>query len=125
MRPSQFVDRIRFPALPQNLGDRTRHVVCVHRLEPGGADRSYGIEVGRLAGLPRALLERARELLRRLESEQLAHAPRPVDIQQLGLFAAPRSPLLERLGAVDVNALTPIQALALLDELARAARTER
>ena len=99
-------------------------ILFVHRLEPGGADRSYGIEVGRLAGLPKPLLERARELLRRLESEQLAQPARTADAHQLGLFAAQRSPLVDRLGAIDVNALTPIQALALLDELSRAARSE-
>jgi len=107
----------------REVGDR---ILFVHRLEPGGADRSYGIEVGRLAGLPAQVLERARHLLRLLESEQLvrgAAQPRAA-APQLGLFAGGRSPLVERLAKTDVNALTPVQALALLDELAQEARKD-
>lgn len=104
----------------REIGDR---ILFVHRLEPGGADRSYGIEVGRLAGLPHSLLSRARELLRLLESEQLVRTPRTADpAHQLGLFGAAPHPVVGRLANVDVNALTPLQALALLDELAREAR---
>jgi DNA mismatch repair protein MutS len=110
----------------REVGDR---ILFVHRLEPGGADRSYGIEVGRLAGLPADLLDRARQLLRLLESEQLVRAAgRPATQemqQQLGLFAAVPSPLIERLARMDVNALTPMQALGLLDELVQLARNER
>ena len=110
----------------REIGDR---ILFVHRLEPGGADRSYGIEVGRLAGLPAPLLERARHLLRLLESEQLTRASdRPSDrdsAHQLGLFAAPPNPVVERLAATDVNTLTPVQALSLLDELVQAARNGR
>ena len=109
----------------REIGDR---ILFVHRLEPGGADRSYGIEVGRLAGLPPAVLERARHLLRLLESEQLAAAMSQPDRtasvgrDQLALFSTAANPLVERLAAIDVNALTPVQALGLLDELAREAR---
>jgi DNA mismatch repair protein MutS len=101
-------------------------ILFVHRLEPGGADRSYGIEVGRLAGLPPAVLARARHVLHLLESEQLSNsgngAP-PAEEKQLGLFGA-RHPLLDKLAAVDVNTLTPVQALALLEELNRRAKSE-
>jgi len=65
----------------REVGDR---VLFLHRMQPGGADRSYGIEVGRLAGLPETVITRAREVLRRLESEQLV-STRPVE--QLALFA--------------------------------------
>ena len=110
----------------REVGDR---ILFVHRLEPGGADRSYGIEVGRLAGLPAPLLDRARHLLRLLESEQLARAVDPRSTKtptpQLGLFAATPDPVRERLAQTDVNALTPVQALALLDELVQAARNGR
>jgi DNA mismatch repair protein MutS len=112
----------------REVGDR---ILFVHRLEPGGADRSYGIEVGRLAGLPAPLLDRARQLLRLLESEQLTRAvdPRGGVVQaptpQLALFAATPDPVLERLAHTDVNALTPVQALALLDELVQAVRNGR
>src|SRR6185503_9129355 len=75
-------------------------VVFLHRLQPGGADRSYGIEVGRLAGLPASVIQRARAVLRLLEGEQLVAAlsgnvtrTAPADVSpadartgQLGLF---------------------------------------
>src|SRR6185295_15788976 len=79
----------------REVGDK---ILFVHRLEPGGANRSYGIEVGRLAGLPEPVLVRARHLLRLLESEQLARgmaAPQPND--QLGLFGSQSNPVLDRL----------------------------
>jgi DNA mismatch repair protein MutS len=109
-----------FNVAVREVGDR---ILFVHRLEPGGADRSYGIEVGRLAGLPAPVLERARTVLRLLEHEQLARAssaPRAAD--QLALFAPQPSPVVASLASLDVNALTPVQALALLDDLARQAR---
>ncbi|MEX2154317.1 MAG: DNA mismatch repair protein MutS [Gemmatimonadaceae bacterium] len=115
-----------FNVAVREIGDR---ILFVHRLEPGGADRSYGIEVGRLAGLPDAVLKRARHLLRLLESEQLARGmsePVATDAaHQLGLFAASPDPIVEKLAGVDVNSLTPIQALALLDELARDAQARK
>ena len=114
-----------FNVAVRESGDR---ILFLHRLEPGGADRSYGIEVGRLAGLPGPVLERARHLLKLLESEQLAAGmQRSADTgrasDQLGLFAPAPDPMLERLAALDVNGLTPVQALAVLDELVRDARS--
>jgi DNA mismatch repair protein MutS len=113
-------------------------VLFLHRLQPGGADRSYGIEVGRLAGIPEGVLARAREVLHLLEKEQLVPAlsrngggrdapgvrrgSRPLaNDDQLGLFAV-SNPVVDRLAAVDVNALTPLQALQLLAELTEQAR---
>src|SRR5688572_31140032 len=84
----------------REVGDR---ILFVHRLEPGGADRSYGIEVGRLAGLPAPVLDRAKHLLRLLESEQLAAgmskavSPSEARDPQFGLFAAAPHPAIERL----------------------------
>jgi DNA mismatch repair protein MutS len=109
-------------------------VLFLHTLQPGGADRSYGIEVGRLAGLPPAVVARAREVLRFFEGEQLAAAVRPPGAparsetrppaapatEQLGLFSATH-PVVERLRALDPNALTPIEALTVLAQLKRAA----
>jgi DNA mismatch repair protein MutS len=104
-------------------------ILFLHRLQPGGADRSYGIEVGRLAGLPTPVLQRAREILTVLEGEHLAGkrdkagrkatTPSP---DQLGLFAAAPHPVVERLAAVDVNSLTPIAALTMLAALAEEAK---
>ena len=102
-------------------------VVFLHRLQPGGADRSYGIEVGRLAGLPAPVIERARAVLRLLEGEQLVAglAGRGVrhvtDTAQLALFSEPH-PVVERLRSLDPNRMTPMEALKALDELARMAR---
>jgi DNA mismatch repair protein MutS len=100
-------------------------ILFLHRLKPGGADRSYGIEVGRLAGLPAPVIARARTLLKLLESEQLAEAlsgqgPRSTAAppEQLGLFGASvPHPVLERLRALDPNTVTPLEALALLAQL--------
>jgi DNA mismatch repair protein MutS len=111
-----------FNVAVREVGDK---ILYVHRLEPGGADRSYGIEVGRLAGLPAPVLDRAKHLLKLLESEQLAAGMQKPTQQsaQLGLFAAAPNPALERLKNIDVNSLTPVQALALLEELVKAAKS--
>jgi len=99
-------------------------VLFLHRLQPGGADRSYGIEVGRLAGLPAPVIARARALLRLLEGEDLAAAlagrgPKPaararaVETPQLGLFGAGvPHPLIAQLAALEPNEMTPLEALA-------------
>src|SRR5256885_4239424 len=86
------------------------------RLEPGGADRSYGIHVGRLAGLPAAVVGRAWQVLALLEAgHHVAHLapPAPPDAAQLGLFGPLGSPhpLLQELDRLDVNALSPLEAL--------------
>ncbi|HEX8906462.1 MAG TPA: hypothetical protein VF771_16550, partial [Longimicrobiaceae bacterium] len=98
--------------------------VFEHRVEPGGADRSYGVEVARLAGLPESVVTRAREILRELETAAAPapELPRHEPELQLGLFGPPEHPALDRLRAVDVNRLTPLQALNLLAELAESAR---
>ncbi len=124
----EFVSVRNYNVAVQEAGER---ILFLHRLQPGGADRSYGIEVGRLAGLPGPVIARARALLKVLEGEQLvpalagtrrAAAPPPVG-DQLALFAVP-DPLVERLREIDANGLTPLQALALLAELSAAARGE-
>src|SRR6266550_9166624 len=93
-------------------------IVFVHRLEPGGADRSYGIHVGRLAGLPAPVVTRAWQVLKLLEAgHHVAKqpAPAPLDATQLGLFGHARTPspdpLLLELDGLDVNALSPLDAL--------------
>lgn len=101
-------------------------ILFLHRLQRGGADRSYGIEVGRLAGLPVPVLNRAKELLRRLEAEQLAApaAPRAIQAdngQQLGLFSTP-DPAIAELAALNPDEMTPMQALQSLASLVRQVR---
>jgi len=89
-------------------------IVFVHRLEPGGADRSYGIHVGRLAGLPDPVVTRAWQVLKLLEAGHHVakqQAPAPLDATQLGLFVLQPDPLLLELDGLDVNSLSPLEAL--------------
>jgi DNA mismatch repair protein MutS len=98
-------------------------IVFLYRLVPGGADRSYGIHVGRLAGLPPGVVGRASEILAMLEAGHHVAgrvAPRPPDAAQLALFA-PEHPVLRELQALDPNTLTPLEALSRLAELKRRA----
>jgi DNA mismatch repair protein MutS len=108
-------------------------LVLLRKVVPGRADRSYGIQVARLAGLPPAVVSRAREILAGLERDELSRGGRPSlsgaggSQQQMGLFAAATpqdDPLRRRLREVDVNHLTPMQALTLLAELRDAATDE-
>jgi len=99
-------------------------IVFLRKVEPGAADRSYGIEVAKLAGLPNEVVERAREVLAEHESaeqrvtEQLAsHEAQPRPPAQLTIFTPLSQPVLERLREVDLNRLTPLEALNLLAEL--------
>jgi DNA mismatch repair protein MutS len=99
-------------------------IVFLRRVEAGSADRSYGIEVAKLAGLPNEVVERAREVLAEHEnaelrlSEHLAtDESRPARSAQLTIFTPLSQPVLERLREVDLNRLTPLEALNLLAEL--------
>ncbi|HET7552615.1 MAG TPA: DNA mismatch repair protein MutS [Gemmatimonadaceae bacterium] len=110
----------------REVGDE---VLFLHKLQPGGADRSYGIEVGRLAGLPAPVLRRARQVLRLLEGGHLvgrrpkAESREQKAVEQLALFGSPKPhPVVEKLKEVDVDDLTPRQALELLAHLAEEAR---
>jgi DNA mismatch repair protein MutS len=89
-------------------GDR---VVFLRRIEEGGTDRSYGVHVARLAGLPPSVVERARRVLAEFEGAPPVVAKGQ---RQLPLFAAPENPLVAELRAVDVDRLTPLAALTLL-----------
>ena len=102
-------------------------VVFLRRVEPGAADRSYGIEVAKLAGLPNEVVIRAREVLaehesaeRRLSDHLTPGASAPPDRPtQLTIFTPLSQPVLEKLREVDLNRLTPLEALNLLAELKR------
>ncbi len=105
-------------------------VVFLHRLEPGGTDRSYGIHVAQLAGLPQGVVRRAREILGTLEGEHrmVPGSPPPLeqDVGQLALFAepapAPPDPVVEELRAIDLDSLTPLEALNRLADFKRRAQ---
>src|SRR3989440_947354 len=97
-------------------------IVFLRKVEPGAADRSYGIEVAKLAGLPHEVIERAREVLAEHESAEqqvtghLSPGAEPVP-PQLTIFTPLSQPVLEKLREVDLNRLTPLEALNLLAEL--------
>ncbi len=93
------------------VSDTEGKVVFLHKIVPGGADRSYGIHVAQLAGLPRPVIQRAGEILQTLEaSSGHAHRNDPIAAQQLALFPE-TNPLLDELKELDVNTLSPLEAL--------------
>jgi DNA mismatch repair protein MutS len=121
-----------FPAVGNiHVSAREWHdsVVFLRKIEPGGSDRSFGIQVARLAGLPAAVVVRAQEILRNLESTEfdregrprLAHSEQgaPTGARQLSLFSGQDEAVLEELRRADPDQMTPLQALALLAELRR------
>jgi DNA mismatch repair protein MutS len=98
------------------------HVVFLHHVEPGGADRSYGIHVAKLAGIPKAVINRANELLGQLESQasnfQVKKSKKDSDYQ-ISLFDDKRHPVIDELRRLEINGLSPIDALTKLYELQR------
>jgi DNA mismatch repair protein MutS len=104
-------------------GDR---VVFLHHIVPGGADKSYGIHVAQLAGMPKPVIHRAEQILEQLERDAArspGQAPPRAEMLQLSLFGS-TNPALEALRSLDVNSLTPIEALTRLYELQRMASGE-
>ncbi len=97
-------------------------VVFLHKIAPGAADKSYGIQVARLAGVPGEVLERAKGILWQLESQHLGADGRPhlapsrprQSRLQLTLFEPADHPLLDQVRGVNVDELTPLAALALV-----------
>ncbi len=103
-------------------------IVFLRKVVPGRADRSYGIQVARLAGLPPEVIARARTILDALEQDALTkggrpslESDRPSSQQQLGLFerATAHDAIARRLKDLDVNRLTPLEALTVLADLKR------
>ncbi len=103
-------------------------IVFLRRLEPGGADRSYGVQVARLAGLPADVIARARQILHDLEGVALgsgsltgsgAGRTGSADRWQLSLFQPVEHPVVERLRRSVPEEMTPLEALTLLSELKR------
>jgi DNA mismatch repair protein MutS len=99
-------------------------VVFLHKILPGGTDKSYGIHVAKLAGVPKSILERSKEILEELEStfqkeatgEHLSrHKTKEPDKDSL--FIQKHKSVLEKLASTDVNNLTPIEAINLLNEI--------
>jgi DNA mismatch repair protein MutS len=92
-------------------------LVFLHAVKEGPADRSYGLQVAALAGIPKPVITQAREYLARLESAQRQPKEKAPPQQQIGLFAAPPSAVEQKLKSVDPDKLSPKEALELLYEL--------
>ena len=114
----------RLTNLTMRVADWNGEVIFLHEILPGAADRSYGIQVAKLAGLPAAVVERARILLAELEAGD-RHMPVERLVADLPLFAvredppaAPKpDPLARVLDALDPDRLTPREALEALYKL--------
>jgi len=100
----------------EELGDR---IVWTHRVLPGGTDRSYGVHVARMAGVPSVVLERAAHILRELEQKTAPVEVAETKRLQLTLFEGEDSAIERELKGLDVNRLTPVEALSLLDQWKR------
>jgi DNA mismatch repair protein MutS len=112
------------------------HIVWLRKIMPGGTDKSYGIQVAKLAGVPDSVVERARDVLKALESTNKGDAARrngkngmgdvvvSAKRLQMTLFEAERSPILDDLEALDLGVMSPIEALTKLYELQNKARAE-
>ena len=102
-----------------NIAVRTRgeDIIFLRKIISGGADRSYGIEVAKLAGLPRQVLTRARHILQELEDEAGKPHAAPVETDQVSLEALSESAVIDQLRRAQVDTLSPLEALNLLYEL--------
>ncbi|HEX2347362.1 MAG TPA: DNA mismatch repair protein MutS, partial [Ktedonobacterales bacterium] len=114
------------------VAEEEGHIVFLRKIIPGGADKSYGIHVAQLAGIPRQVVRRAEEALEELE--RVGDAPRrrqrmrdmreiaPPQAVQLTLFSAEPDPLIEELKALPIDELTPLEAISRLYELQQKAK---
>lgn len=102
-------------------------VIFLRKVVPGGADKSYGIHVAQLAGLPPSVVRRAQEVLAQLENSQPRQKPikvvwpRKEPVQQLALFGD-KSPLIEEISQLDIDSMSPLEAITKLYELKRKAQ---
>ena len=93
-------------------------IVFLHSIEPGAASKSYGIEVAKLAGLPKVVLERARHILRQHEKQERRSVQvETAEPMQMTIFTPLSQRIVDRIAETDINSLTPLQALNLLEEL--------
>jgi DNA mismatch repair protein MutS len=107
------------------------NVVFLHRIVPGGADRSYGIHVARLAGVPREVNDRAKQILIQLEENHLNKYGQPNIAPprskasgsiQMTLFEWKDNAVVDRLKSLEIESMTPIEALQQLEALQRQAK---
>ncbi len=94
-------------------------IIFLRRIVPGGADRSYGIEVAKLSGIPSSVIKRAKEILSKTEEEGVVTYKKvPEQLNQMPIEMQQAMDVLEELKTVDVNTLTPIEAMRMLYDLA-------
>jgi DNA mismatch repair protein MutS len=101
-------------------------VTFLYKIVPGGVDKSYGIHVAKLAGLPRAVVHRAREVLEELEDgskQAQVKRRKKAQPQQLPLLG-PKSPLFDELEKLDIDSMTPLEAITRLYDLQKKAKSE-
>lgn len=108
-------------------------IIFLHKIVPGGTDRSYGIQVARLAGIPGEVIRRAREILANLEKGELTESGRPrlatrsarsgtnPEESQISLFSNQTHPILKELRDINISEMTPIEALNCLNDLKKKA----
>lgn len=105
--------------------ERGKDIVFLRRIVPGGTDRSYGVHVARLAGLPKKVLDRAEEFLEEYDSEKAQSAPvAAAEPDMLGMGSLFTSAITEQLLSIDVMSMTPIEAMNMLYKLQDEARKE-
>ncbi|MDD3927998.1 MAG: DNA mismatch repair protein MutS, partial [bacterium] len=109
----QFTGVRNYRVLVREDGD---NIIFLHRIAVGGTDRSYGIEVARLAGIPRKVVERSRAVLHELEGRRL-EMPQATPADQLNLFAAPEDPVLGEIRSMDILNMTPIEVMNRLQSI--------
>jgi DNA mismatch repair protein MutS len=112
------------------VAEERGRVIFLYKIVPGGVDKSYGIHVAQLAGLPRSVVKRAQEVLAELEGDSRTAAKPPAKrrgkekqaaVQQLS-FLGQKSPLAEEIEKLDIDSMTPLEALTKLYELQKKAR---
>jgi DNA mismatch repair protein MutS len=129
----QILPRVR--TYKMDVQEEGERVVFLRQVVPGGADRSYGVHVAQLAGIPRAIVRRAQEILDELETggsaavdrshrrSAMRSAAAPKDSFQLTFFGAP-DPAVEALKSLDIESLSPLEAITKLFELQRLANKQ-
>ncbi|NQT19528.1 MAG: DNA mismatch repair protein MutS, partial [Planctomycetes bacterium] len=105
-------------------------IIFLRKILPGGTDKSYGIQVARLAGVPREIIARARDILTRLEADTLdfddkpKFAPSKIKAKkpkqmQLSLFGSPHDDTIDEIKRLNIEDMTPVEALMKLQDIRR------
>lgn len=97
--------------------DQKGSPVFLHKIVDGGASHSYGVAVAKMAGVPDEIIDRAKEILNHLEGKRISRPPKKLIAKQLAFGADLNNYLVDKLREIDLNNLTPIQAIKILDEL--------